>query len=67
MAHLGPAVGKVNDEAQLDEDEEEAAHDAKVHPHLAKGSVGDPEGADHAADDQQVLEAPEPVLDASST
>ncbi len=64
--HLSPVVGKVDDENELDEDEEEAAHHAKVHPHLPEGTVRDPECSNHAADDEQILETPEPVLDACS-
>ena len=60
---LGPAVGEVNDEDELDEDEEEAADESEPHPDGAEGAgVGDPEGCDHAADDDEVLDPPEPVL-----
>ncbi len=55
---------EVDDEDQLDEDEEESADEADVHPNLSEGAVGgDEEGADHGRDYHQVLDAPEPVLD----
>jgi hypothetical protein len=59
-------VSEVNDENQLDEDEEKASNHAEVHPHLAECPVRDPEGANHSPDDEQVFEAPEPVLDSGS-
>jgi hypothetical protein len=59
-------VSEVNDENQLDEDEEKASNHAEVHPHLAECPVRDPEGANHSPDDEQVFEAPEPVLDPGS-
>ncbi len=59
-------MSEVNDENQLDEDEEKASDHAEVHPHLAECSVRDPEGANHPTDDEQVFEAPEPVLDPGS-
>ena len=56
-------MGEVNDEDELDEDEEEAADESEPHPDCAEGAgVGDPEGCDHAADDDEVLDPPEPVL-----
>ena len=61
---LCPGVGKVDDEDELDDDEHEAAEHAKVHPGGAEVAVGDEEGSDAAGDDDQVLEAPEAVLDA---
>ncbi len=64
--YLSPAVSEVNDENQLDEDEEKASNHAEVHPHLAECPVRDPEGANHSPDDEQVFEAPEPVLDPGS-
>ncbi len=62
---LGPAVGQVNDEHQLDEDEEEAARHPKVHPGGPEAAVGYEKGADPAANDEQVFDAPESVLQAS--
>jgi hypothetical protein len=59
-------VSEVNDENQLDEDEEKPSNHAEVHPHLAECPVRDPEGANHSPDDEQVFEAPEPVLDSGS-
>ena len=37
LAHpdLGPGVGKVDDEDELDEDEEEGADEPEVHPHIS--------------------------------
>ena len=64
LPRLGPGVSEVDDEHQLDDDEHEAAHHAEVHPGGTEVAVGDEEGADAASDDEQVLEAPEPVLDA---
>ena len=61
---LCPAVCEVDDEDKLDDDKHEAAHHAEVHPGGTEVAVGDEEGADAASDDEQVLEAPEPVLDA---
>ena len=61
---LGPGVGKVDDEDELDDDEHEAADHAEVHPGGPEVAVGDEEGADAAGDDDQVLETPEAVLDA---
>jgi hypothetical protein len=61
---LGPAMSQVNDEDQLNEDEEEAAHQPEVHPGGAKVAVRDEEGADPAADDEEILDAPETVLQA---
>ena len=57
-------MSEVDDEHELDDDEHEAAHHAEVHPGGTEVAVGDEEGADAAGDDEQVLEAPEPVLDA---
>ena len=59
---LGPGVGKVDDENQLDEDEGEAAEQPEVHPGGAEGAVRDEECADAAADHDHVLDAPEAVL-----
>ena len=61
---LGPGVGKVDDEDELDDDEHEAADHAEVHPGGPEVAVGDEEGSDAAGDDDQVLETPEAVLDA---
>jgi hypothetical protein len=57
-------VGKVDDENELDEDEEEAARHPEVHPGGAEAAVRDEEGAHPATDDEEVLQAPEPVLQA---
>ena len=62
LPRLGPGVSEVDDEHELDDDEHEAAHHAEVHPGGTEVAVGDEEGADAAGDDEQVLEAPEPVL-----
>ena len=61
---FSPGVGEVDDEDQLDEDEGEAAEHPEVHPGVAEGSVRDKEGAHAAQDDDQILEAPEPILEA---
>ena len=61
---LGPGVGKVHDQDQLHEDEGEAAEEPKVHPGGAEGAVRDEEGPDAAADNDEVLDAPEAVLPA---
>jgi hypothetical protein len=37
---LVPRVGKVNKQDQLDEDEEEGAHDAKIEPDCGEGQRG---------------------------
>ena len=60
---LGPAVGEVNYQDELDEDEEEAANEAEPHPDSAEGAVWDPECGDHTGDDNEILDAPESVLD----
>ena len=61
---LGPAVGEVNDEDELDKDEEETSHQPEVHPHLGEGGVaGDPEGADHPTDNYEILDPPAAVLE----
>ncbi len=57
-------MGKVDDENQLDEDEEEAARHPEVHPGWAEAAVRDEKGAHPAPDDEEVLQAPEPVLQA---
>ncbi len=57
-------MGKVDDEDQLDEDEQEAARHPEVHPGGAEAAVRDEKGADPAPDDEEVLQAPEPVLQA---
>jgi len=61
---LSPAVGQVDDEDQLDDDEEQGPHQPKVHPGVTEAAVGDEEGAHPAADHQQVLQGPESVLQA---
>ncbi len=58
-------MGKVDDENQLDEDEEEAARHPKVHPGGTEAAVRDEKGAHPAPNDEEVLQAPEPVLQAS--
>ena len=65
LPRLGPGVSEVDDEHELDDDEHEPSYHAEVHPGGTEVAVGDEEGADAAGDDEQVLEAPEPVLDAS--
>ena len=61
---LGPRVGKVHDQDQLDEDEGEPAEQPEVHPGGAEGAVRDEEGPDAAPDHDEVLDAPEAVLPA---
>ena len=63
---LCPAVRKVDDQDELDQDEEESANQAEPHPDSAEGAVWDPEGGDHAGDDDKILDTPEPVLDPRS-
>lgn len=62
---LGPRVSKVNDENQLNQDKGQATNQTKVHPSMSKAAMRDEEGANHAKDDNHVLEAPEAILNAS--
>ncbi len=59
---LGPGMGKVDNQDQLDHDKQEPTDEAKVHPSLAKVALGYEEGAHDATGDDEELEAPEPVL-----
>ena len=61
---FGPGMGKVDDEDELDDDEHEASDHTEVHPCGPKVAVGDEKGSDAASDDDEILEAPEPILDA---
>lgn len=63
---LCPAMSEVNDENELDDDEKESSDHAEVHPDFSERSLRNPEGSDHAGNDDDVLDAPEAVLDASS-
>ena len=63
---FGPGMGKVDDEDELDNDEHEASYHAEVHPCGPEAAVRDEKGSDAAGDDDEILEAPEPVLDAGS-
>ena len=58
-------MGEVNDQDKLDEDEEEPSGEAKIHPNLAECSVRNPECSNHAGNDDQILDPPESVLNAS--
>ena len=63
---FSPTVGKVNDQNKLDEDEQEASNEAKPHPNCSKRSIRNPEGCNHASDDDQILDSPETILNSSS-
>ena len=56
-------MGKVNDEDELDQDEGQTADESKVHPSVAKSAMGDKESSNDAADNEEILEAPESVLE----
>ena len=66
LPRLGPRMSKVDDEHELDDDEHESPDHAKVHPGWAEVSMWDEEGADAAGDDEEVLEAPEAILDSGA-
>ena len=59
---LGPGVGEVYDQDQLDDDEQEATDHSEVHPGGPKVTVGDEESPDTTSNDDQVLQAPETIL-----
>ena len=55
-------MSEVNDQNKLDQDEEESSSQSKIHPDLAESSVWNPECPDHAGNDDQIFDPPEPVL-----
>merc|ERR1719232_257790 len=63
---FGPAVGKVNDQNKLDEDEQEASNEAKPHPNCSKRSIRNPEGCNHTSNYDQIFDSPETILNSSS-
>ena len=63
LPRFGPVVSKVHDQNQLDQNEEEAANHAKVHPDRTKGAVGDEERSYNPRQEQEELQTPKSVLD----
>ena len=57
-------MSKINDQNKLDEDEAKSSDHSEIHPGVSKGTVRDEECPDAAANQEQILEAPESVLEA---
>ncbi len=60
---FSPGVCKINDEDKLNQDEEEGAGEAKVHPGRSEWSVGNEEWSDRSEKQDQDFETPKSVLE----
>ena len=62
LPSLSPGVSKVDDENKLNENECQPSQHSKVHPSVSKSTMRDEEGSHDAHDDDEILKAPESVL-----
>ena len=63
---LSPGVCKIDDEDKLNQDEEEGASEAKVHPGWSERSVRNEERSDRSEKQDQDFKTPESVLEVRS-